>query len=151
MAASERRGLNMYQPQAHIAEFAKLGWDDLRNPGGGSRLPEGRASAAERAGVRRMTLAEGQCGFHVVHAELPPNHVAHRHRHSHDEIIAMRCGSIRLDGEDGQVLTENDLMVIPAHHYYGFTVGPEGCAFITVRLGQTGYFPDADDVTTSTS
>jgi mannose-6-phosphate isomerase-like protein (cupin superfamily) len=123
--------------QVLVASFDELGWDDLGNPGAGSRLPPGRVSAAQRAGVKRATLSPGTCGFHVAHAEMPPNHVVRTHRHPHDEVLALRRGSLTLDGPEPKTLTENDLVVIPANQYYGFTVGPEGVAFLTIRRSVT--------------
>jgi quercetin dioxygenase-like cupin family protein len=135
--------------RAHIAKFDDLDWDDLRNPGGGSRLPAGRVSAATRAGVRRMTMSEGHCGFHIVHASMPADHHVRSHRHPHDEVITVLRGSIQLEGEGGTALVENDLIVIPANHYYGFTVGSEGVDFLVMRLAQTDTIDADDDLDTA--
>jgi mannose-6-phosphate isomerase-like protein (cupin superfamily) len=134
--------------QVLVANFDEIGWDDFANPGAGSRLPPGMVSAAQRAGVRRTTLSPGVCGFHVAHTEMPPNHVVRTHRHPHDEVFALRRGSITLDGPEPKTLTENDLVVIPANQYYGFTVGPEGVAFLTIRQAATETFlagPEEDE------
>jgi hypothetical protein len=103
-------------------------------------------SSARRAGVRRQTLSEGSCGFHVGHVEMPAGYVVRRHRHPHDEVIALRRGSLMLEGDEPQTLTENDLVVIPANMFYGFTVGVEGVTFLTFRLSLTETaFNAADD------
>jgi hypothetical protein len=117
---------------AHLAKFDEIAWDDLNSD---ERLPQGEVARARRVGVNRKILAAGQCGFHVSFASMPPNHVVHNHRHGHDEILSVCRGSIILDGPEGQVLSENDLIVIPSKQFYGFTVGPEGAEFLTIRLG----------------
>jgi mannose-6-phosphate isomerase-like protein (cupin superfamily) len=122
----------MEATRAHLAKFDELEWDDLDSD---ARLPQGEVARSRRVGVGRKTMASGQCGFHVSHAKMPPGHVVHNHRHGHDEILTVCSGSIILDGPDGQVLSENDLIVIPSKQFYGFTVGPEGAEFLTIRLG----------------
>jgi hypothetical protein len=127
---------------AHLAKFDELNWDDLDRDG---RLPQGRLTRAQRAGVHRKILAAGQCGFYVNHATMPPNFVVRNHRHGYDEVLALRRGSIILDGPEPQVLGENDLVVIPSKQFYGFTVGPEGVEFLTIRLGPPDHIaPDGE-------
>jgi hypothetical protein len=125
-----------------FAHFEELDWDG--DDSGGSRLPPGRVSSARRAGVKRMTMSDGFAGFNVVHTEMPPNFVVRRHKHGHDEVFTLRRGSIIFDGPEPLELRENDVAVIKAHEYYGFTVGPEGVAFVVIRLGRTTYSADDD-------
>jgi hypothetical protein len=68
--------------------------------------------------------------------------VVRRHKHGHDEVLALRRGSILVDGPEPLELRENDVAVIKANQYYGFTVGPEGAAFLVIRLGRTSYTDD---------
>jgi mannose-6-phosphate isomerase-like protein (cupin superfamily) len=126
-----------------FAHYEELDWDG--DDSGGSRLPPGRVSSARRAGVRRMTMSDGFAGFNVVHTEMPPNFVVRRHKHGHDEVFVVRRGSMLFDGREPLELSENDVAVIKANEYYGFTVGPEGIAFVVIRLGRTTYSSDNDE------
>jgi hypothetical protein len=117
---------------AYIGRFDRERWDRYDLEGD---VPEQFAAEGLRAGVLRQALARGQHGFYVQHARMPPNYVVRTHRHPHSEVLAVQRGSIELGGPNPQTLEANDIAVIPANQYYGFTVGPEGVDFLTIRNG----------------
>ena len=86
----------------------------------------------EDRGARRKFLARGEGGFHSQYSELPPDYTIPPHSHDRDELIVMLAGSCTLlDG--AQTLHARDSMVLTAGDEYGFTAGPDGMAFLTIR------------------
>jgi hypothetical protein len=59
------------------------------------------------------------------------------HSHDHDELIVVLAGGCTMLG-GGPTLGPKDSMVMRAGHTYGFTCGPEGMAFLTIRTAEAG-------------
>lgn len=91
--------------------------------------------ADEQAGARRKRMATGQAGFYVNHSELPPGFTIPLHTHDHDELITVLAGGCTMLG-GGPALGPRDAVVLRAGHEYGFTAGPDGMAFLTIRTGE---------------
>ena len=87
---------------------------------------------AKRLGARRKFLARGEGGFWSQISEFPPGYTVPMHSHGHDEMIVVLEGGCDLLG-DGPSLVANDSMVLLANYEYGFTAGPDGMTFLTIR------------------
>jgi quercetin dioxygenase-like cupin family protein len=90
---------------------------------------------AAKAGARRKMLAQGETGIYVQYSELPANFRIDAHAHSHDEVITLLSGSCTVDG--GTTMRANDAVCIKGGTVYGFTAGPEGMVFLTIRGGDS--------------
>lgn len=112
----------------------ELPWpDETKN----ATAPRELVEEAKRVGARRKFLAQGQGGFHSQYSVFPPGYTVPRHSHDHDEMIVVLDGSCTLlDG--GPKLSAHDSMVLLAGYDYGFTAGPDGMTFLTVRTGKAG-------------
>jgi quercetin dioxygenase-like cupin family protein len=91
--------------------------------------------ADEYEGARRKRMATGQAGFYMNHSEMPPGFTVPLHTHDHDELITVLTGGCTLLG-GGPALGPRDAVVLRAGHEYGFTCGPEGMTFLTIRTGE---------------
>jgi quercetin dioxygenase-like cupin family protein len=91
--------------------------------------------ADEHEGARRKRMATGQAGFYVNHSEMPPGYTVPLHTHDHDELITVLTGGCTLLG-GGPALGPRDAVVLRAGHEYGFTCGPDGMTFLTIRTGE---------------
>jgi quercetin dioxygenase-like cupin family protein len=101
----------------------------------GAPAPPARlVEAAQRSGARRKFLAHGEGGFHSQYSEFPAGFTVPMHRHDHSEIFVILDGSATML-DDGPTLRAHDSMVINAGYEYGFTAGPDGMKFITIRTG----------------
>lgn len=76
-------------------------------------------------------------GLQMFHIDMGPDSEVAPHAHTEDEIIYILTGAIHLGA---QVLGPGDALFVGAHTLYGFTVGPEGCAFLNFRgTAKVGY------------
>ena len=91
-----------------------------------------RPSVSERAG---KFLARGDGGFYSQYSEFPPGYAVPLHSHDHDELIVLLGGTCTMS--DGRTLGTHDSMVLRAGLEYGFTVGPDGMLFMTIRGGRS--------------
>ncbi len=91
--------------------------------------PRSRSSAS--FGRSRWSLAKGQTTALPAGFRVPP------HAHDHDELMIVLNGSCRFDDEVAD-LGSDDAIVIRANYRYGFTCGPGGMEFLTIRTGEAG-------------
>jgi quercetin dioxygenase-like cupin family protein len=89
---------------------------------------------AKRKGAKRKFLARGEGGFHSQFSVFPAGYTVPMHSHDHDELIVLLDGSCTML-DDGPVLGAHDSMVLRAGFEYGFTAGPDGMKFMTIRTG----------------
>jgi len=136
------RGPSRPAPQAPRADEGSEGpsyfvldeidWpDETRAPTAPLELVE----QAQRLGARRKFLASGEGGFFSQYSEFPAGYTVPGHRHDHDEMIVVLDGSCTMS--DGRVLGPFDSVVLHAGFEYGFTAGPDGMVFLTVRGGKS--------------
>jgi quercetin dioxygenase-like cupin family protein len=97
--------------------------------------PRELVEEAERLGARRKFLARGDGGFYSQYSEFPPGYSVPLHSHDHDELIVLLGGSCTMS--DGRALGTHDSMVLGAGLEYGFTAGPDGMLFMTIRGGRS--------------
>jgi quercetin dioxygenase-like cupin family protein len=115
-----------------IAVFDDIEWT---NPPVTEQLPEQLREIARK--IKRKGLVAGECGFFASHVTYPAGHVADPHSHSHSELFVILDGSMELrTGVTTAMLAQHDAASIPAGQVYGFTIGPDGVAFLLVRAAQ---------------
>jgi quercetin dioxygenase-like cupin family protein len=112
----------------------ELPWPDESTAG---TAPRELVEEAQRKGAKRKFLAQGQGGFHSQYSVFPPGYPVPRHSHDHDEMIVVLDGGCTLL-DDGPTLGAHDSMVLLAGYEYGFTAGPDGMTFLTIRTGKAG-------------
>ncbi len=105
-------------------------WPDESTSGAPRELVE----EAKRRGAKRKFLARGEGGFHSQYSVFPAGYTVPMHSHDHDEMIVLLDGSCTLLG-DGPTLGAHDSMVLRGGYEYGFTAGPDGMTFLTIRTG----------------
>ncbi len=75
--------------------------------------------------------------FAGLFSVLPAGFRVPPHAHGHDELMIVLKGGCRFD--DGVAdLGPDDSIVIRASYRYGFTCGPEGMEFLTIRTADAG-------------
>jgi quercetin dioxygenase-like cupin family protein len=119
-----------------IFAYADIEWDrPLETAAPGKAPPAELVAEAERSGARRKKVVRGAGGFFMNRSVLPPGFRIPAHQHSHSELLIVLRGGCTLD--DGLArLGPDDSIVIHADTRYGFTCGPDGMEFITVRTGE---------------
>lgn len=118
-------------PGAAFVRFDDVDWA-VEEPGA---VPASLLEAAAATGARRKRLVAGAAGFYMNFSALPGGFTVPVHSHSHDElIVVLEGGCTVLDG--GPSLGPRDTMAITANHAYGFTCGPDGMRFLTIRAGE---------------
>lgn len=116
--------------------YEQIDWDDvLRNAPPGTAPPKELIAQGKKSGARRKKLARGEGGFFMNRSVLPAGFRVPPHHHNHDEMLVVLKGGCEFD--DGvATLGPDDSIVINASYRYGFTCGPEGMEFLTIRRGE---------------
>jgi quercetin dioxygenase-like cupin family protein len=123
-------------PAPSIFAYADIEWDrPLETAAPGKAPPAELVAEAERSGARRKKVVRGAGGFFMNRSVLPPGFRIPAHQHSHSELLIVLRGGCTIDGGLAQ-LGPDDSIVIHADTRYGFTCGPDGMEFITVRTGE---------------
>ncbi len=121
---------------ATFLHFDEIGW-----AGAGAAVksaPVELVEAARTSGARQKRMVVGERGFYMNHNVMGAGFTVPTHVHDHDElIVVLEGGCTILDG--GPTMSANDAVVIEANHPYGFTCGPEGMRFLTIRTGEAGF------------
>ena len=120
-----------------------LRFDDIDWAGAGAAVksaPKELVEAARKTGARQKRMATGERGFYMNHNVMGAGFTVPPHVHDHDELIVVLEGGCTIAG-GGPTMGANDAVVIEAHHPYGFTCGPEGMRFLTIRTGEAGFAP----------
>jgi hypothetical protein len=113
-----------------------------------STAPIALIEAAERAGVRRKILTQGEGGYFAHVSEFPAGYTVDLHRHDHDEFFIVVEGSCTFL-PDGSTLKGSDSALLRAGYQYGFVAGPDGLRFFNIRRAKTSITmaePDAHGV-----
>jgi len=118
--------------------YEKIDWDDMRRaPKGVEAAPAELVEKAKKLGARRKKLARGEGGFFMNRSVMPAGFRVPPHHHTHDEMIVVIKGRCIFD--DGLAeLGPEDSIVIPKNYHYGFTCGPDGAEFLTIRTSEAG-------------
>lgn len=116
--------------------YQQIDWDDvLRTARPGTEPPKELVAQAKKSGARRKKLARGEGGFFMNRSVLPGGFRVPSHHHDHDELMIVLKGGCEFD-DDVASLGADDSIVIHAGYRYGFTCGPEGMEFLTIRRGE---------------
>ena len=99
--------------------------------------PQSSVEEAKRRGAKRKFLARGEGGFYSQYSEFPAGYTVPLHSHDHDEMIVVLEGSCTML-DDGPTLEARDSVVLYGGYEYGFTAGPAGMRFMTIRTGVSG-------------
>jgi quercetin dioxygenase-like cupin family protein len=123
-------------PTPSIYSYAEIEWDrPLESAAPGKAPPAQLVAEAKRSGARRKKVVRGAGGFFMNRSQLPPGFRIPAHQHSHSELLVILRGGCTLD--DGLAeLGPDDSIVIHADTRYGFTCGPQGMEFLTIRTGE---------------
>jgi len=116
--------------------YQEIEWDDvLKTAKPGMAPPRELVEQAKKSGARRKKLVKGEGGFFMNRSVLPAGFRVPPHSHDHDELMVVIHGGCAFD--DGLAeLGADDSIVIRASYRYGFTCGPEGMEFLTIRAGE---------------
>jgi len=121
---------------AKIFGYAALDWDKpLETSAPGTAPPKELVEQAKKVGARRKKVVRGEGGFFMNRSQLPAGYRVPTHHHNHDEMLVILSGGCTFDDDFGSAGAD-DTVVIPAKNRYGFTCGPEGMEFLTIRLGE---------------
>ena len=124
--------------EAKILSYGGIDWDKpLETAAPGTAPPKELVEAAERTGARRKKIVRGEGGFFMNRSQLPPGFRVPTHHPTHSEMLIVLSGGCVFDDGFGEA-GPDDTIVIPAKKRYGFTCGPEGMEFLTVRVGDSG-------------
>jgi len=127
----------MSEPKAAaILHYAEIDWDrPLATATPGTAPPKALVEQAKKTGARRKKIVRGEGGFFMNRSVLPPGFRVPPHQHDHNEMLVVLSGGCEFD--DGfAALGPDDTIVISAFTRYGFTCGPEGMEFLTIRVGE---------------
>jgi quercetin dioxygenase-like cupin family protein len=114
-----------------IRPFDRVEWVDEAAFG---RADPALAAAAAQAGARRKFFSRGEVGLYVQFSTMPAGYRVAPHSHSHGEVLFVLRGGCTVE-PTGEALGPDDSAVIPGGHEYGFTCGPDGMDFLTIRAG----------------
>jgi len=115
--------------------YEQVEWDDpLSSLAPDQRPPKEIVEKARKSGARRKKIVRGEGGFYMNRSHMPAGFEVPPHSHDHGELIVVLDGGCRLD--DGSELGPGDSIVIEANTKYGFTCGPGGMDFLTIRTGE---------------
>jgi quercetin dioxygenase-like cupin family protein len=118
--------------------YQEIDWDDvLKTAKPGTAPPKALVEQAKKTGARRKKLARGEAGFFMNRSVLPAGFRVPSHTHDHDELMIVLKGGCTFDDEVAD-LAADDSIVIHASYRYGFTCGPDGMEFLTIRTGDAG-------------
>jgi hypothetical protein len=127
----------MSEPDAPaILHYAEIDWDrPLATATPGTAPPKALVEQAKKTGARRKKIVRGEGGFFMNRSLLPAGFRVPPHQHDHNEMLVVLKGGCEFD--DGLAsLGPDDTIVLSAFTRYGFTCGPEGMEFLTIRVGE---------------
>lgn len=120
----------------NVFAYAEIEWDrPLETAAPGTAPPAELVAKAKRGGARRKKVVRGEAGFFMNRSVLPPGFRVPAHKHNHSELIVVLNGGCSFD-DDFATLATDDSIVIHSGTRYGFTCGPDGMEFITIRTGE---------------
>jgi quercetin dioxygenase-like cupin family protein len=117
--------------------YDQVDWDHRMRAKSAASPPKELIDQARRSGARRKKIIQGESGFFMNRSVLPAGFRVPPHHHTHDEILVILKGGCQFDDEVA-TLGADDSIVIHANYRYGFTCGPEGMEFLTIRMGEAG-------------
>jgi quercetin dioxygenase-like cupin family protein len=126
------------EPTVAYFQLDEVPWPEANSLGStAGNVPKELIEKASRSGARRKFLAQGDGGFFSQYSEFPAGFTVPMHSHDHSELIVLLDGGCEML-EDGTTLRAGDSMAFDAGYEYGFTAGPDGMGFMTIRTGVAG-------------
>ena len=120
-----------------VVIYDRIDWDSLTRAKTDVAPPKALVEKAQKHGAKRKKLIRGEGGFFMNRSVLPAGFRVPPHHHTHDELLVVLKGGCQFD-DDLATLGPDDSIVIHANYRYGFTCGPEGMDFLTIRMGEAG-------------
>lgn len=121
---------------AKIFTFKEIDFDNpLKTAAPGTAPPRELVEQARKVGARRKKIVTGEGGFFMNRSQMPAGYRVPTHHHNHGEMLIVLAGGCVFDNGFGEA-NADDTIVIPARNRYGFTCGPDGMEFLTIRLGE---------------
>ncbi len=118
-----------------VIRDAEVAWDDPMKGVPVDRQPPAElVEKARKSGAKRKKLVRGEGGFFMNRSSMPAGFRVPVHSHDHDELLVVTAGGCAFDDGLGE-LGPGDSIVIRAGTKYGFTCGPDGLDFLTIRTG----------------
>jgi quercetin dioxygenase-like cupin family protein len=117
--------------------YDRIDWDGRTRAESAAAPPKELIEGARKSGARRKKIVKGEGGFFMNRSVLPAGFRVPPHHHTHGEVLVVLKGGCQFDDELA-TLGADDSIVIHANYRYGFTCGPEGMEFLTIRLGEAG-------------
>lgn len=120
-----------------IFSWDQLDWDNpLASLPKDKQPPKALVEKARgKRGAKRKRIVQGEGGFFMNRSQMQPEFRVPVHQHSHDELLVVLAGGCQFD-DDFAELGPGDSIVIYSGTKYGFTCGPNGMDFLTIRLGE---------------
>jgi quercetin dioxygenase-like cupin family protein len=124
-------------PAGPFRRFAEVPWVDEVALG---RVPPELAASAAAAGALRKFVTRGEVGLYVQYSTMPAGFRVAPHSHSQGEVLYVLRGGCVVEPA-AVTLGPDDSAVVPAGEEYGFTCGPDGMDFLTIRAGDATFTP----------
>ncbi len=120
-------------PVIHSWEDAE--WDDpLSGLNAEQKANLALIEKAKSSGTKRKKIVRGEAGFFMNRSVMAPSFRVPVHSHDHDELLVVITGGC--DFDDAGPMGPGDSVTIHAGTEYGFTCGPDGMDFLTIRRGE---------------
>ena len=122
-------------PPPVIHHWEELPWDDpLSSLSADQKAEMALVEKARASGTRRKKIVRGQAGFFMNRSVMTSGFRVPIHSHDHNELLVVITGGCEFD--DVGTLGPGDSITIHAGTEYGFTCGPDGMDFLTIRRGE---------------
>ena len=122
-------------PAPVIHSWEGTEWDDPLSSLSPDQLENRKLVERARAsGAKRKKIVHGEAGFFMNRSVMTPDFRVPVHSHDHDELLVVITGGCEFDGVGA--MGPGDSVTIHAGTEYGFTCGPDGMDFLTIRRGE---------------
>ncbi len=122
-------------PPPKIHHWQELPWDDpLSSLSADQKANVALMEKARASGTKRKKIVRGEAGFFMNRSVMATGFRVPVHSHDHDELLVVITGGCEFDGAGP--MGPGDSITIHAGTEYGFTCGPDGMDFLTIRRGE---------------
>ncbi len=122
-------------PAPVIHSWQAAEWDDpLSSLSADQKANVALVERAKASGTKRKKIVRGEAGFFMNRSVMAAGFRVPVHSHDHDELLVVLTGGCDFDGVGA--MGPDDSITIHAGTEYGFTCGPDGMDFLTIRRGE---------------
>ena len=122
-------------PAPVIHSWEEAEWDDpLSSLSSEQHANRALVERARASGTKRKKIVRGEAGFFMNRSVMTADFRVPPHSHDHDELLVVITGGCDFDGVGR--MGPGDSVTIHAGTEYGFTCGPDGMDFLTIRRGE---------------